>query len=139
MYLWQSHQYLTGFKTRQRFATSRGVPYITVFGLRCSLLCFHSFNQGFHGIKLIGAKYHRHSVDFVQHNVLAYHFAQVARLQKRIGKAIEDIGEAFVFYICPIKCLLKTLFVIVGKVFCIYPIADDEYLYILKQAITRKK
>jgi hypothetical protein len=50
----------------------------------------------------------------------------VARFQKFTGKTVDNLGEAFIILVRPEKGLLKTLVAVVGVVFCIYAIADDN-------------
>jgi len=129
MHLRKPDQDLTGLEGGQRLAGPCGMPDVPVFrGI------LHPVDDRLRGVKLIGAQNHERLAGLVQHDVLGDHPAQVAGIQEQHSELVQ-LGDQVVLPVGPVKGLLKGLVPVVGVIFCVNPVADDEDLYELEQPV----
>jgi len=129
VHLRQFYEHLTCLERRERFARSRGVPDVTVFGA-----VEYPIYDGLGGVVLVGPQNHGDFVGFVQYDILAIHFRHVAFFQKRFGKRFEA-GNGVVVAVGPVKRLLIRLPAVVGVVLRVHAVADHEQLHVLVQTV----
>ena len=82
---------------------------------------------------LVGAQDHQGFGRFVQDDVFADHFGEVAFLQEMIGEVVE-LGDFVVVSIGPVEGLFERLVAVVGQVFAVDAVGDDEDLHVLEEA-----
>lgn len=92
---------------------------------------FHSLDDGFDSVILVGTQHHQHFVGFVQDDVFTDHLGDVTFLQKAVGEVFQ-LGDQGIVLVCPVEGLFEFLFAVVGVVASIDTVGDDENLDIFE-------
>jgi len=122
------HDDLAGFERCKCFTGAGGMPDVAV-----TAAIFDPLNQCFSGIVLVGTQHHQDFMGLILDYVFGNHSTQVIGIQKSAGEGIQG-GDIAVVFISPVKCLLEGLAAVIGVIFGVDAIADNEYLDIIEEA-----
>lgn len=123
-----SDEYLAGFEGGEGFTGAGGMPDVPVFPA-----VFDAVDECFDGVVLVGAEDHEDFPGLVEHGVFGDHFADVAGLEEFAGEGFQ-LGNGFIGGVGPVEGLFEGLFAVIGIVFGIDAVADDEYLDVLEES-----